>query len=136
MQDFKQLKVWIEAKNLALEIYRTTREYPVEERYGLALQMRRAAMSVCANIAEGRGRGTDTDFKRFLHMAKGSMNELQCYVILSGELGMVDAPVAGRLDSRITGLSRMLVTLIRRLRHPWPSDSAPSFRLLAGSMCT
>ena len=77
MQDFKNLKVWQVAHRVTLQVYRLTPRFPNEERYGLVAQMRRAAVSTCANIAEGCGRSTDADFARFLYIAKGSLNEVR-----------------------------------------------------------
>lgn len=83
MQDFKNLKVWRKSHELALAIYRVTLSYPYAERFGLVKQMRSAAVSIASNIAEGSSRDTDSDFRRFLRMALGSLSELEDQVLLS-----------------------------------------------------
>jgi four helix bundle protein len=76
MEDFKQLKVWTKAHDLTLAIYQCTRTFPREEIYGLTSQIRRASASIGANIAEGCGRRSDPEMKRFVQIARGSANEL------------------------------------------------------------
>jgi four helix bundle protein len=76
MQDFRKLEVWQLAHKLTLAIYRLTKAFPSEERFGLTDQMRRAAVSIEANLAEGTGRGGDADFARFVQIAFGSACEL------------------------------------------------------------
>lgn len=94
MQDFRNLKVWKKSHELTLEVYKTTRPYPVAERFGLVKQMRSAAVSIGSNIAEGSSRGTDSDFRRFLHMSLGSLSELDYQVLLSKDLGLINpAPI-------------------------------------------
>src|SRR5437762_782503 len=83
MQDFRKLEVWQRGQRLALSVYRATATYPGSERFGLTSQMRRAAASIPANIAEGCGRASSAEFRQFLHIAAGSANELICFVLLS-----------------------------------------------------
>lgn len=71
MQDFRQLRVWEGAHQVALEVYRVTQKFPSDEKYGLVSQMRRSAVSVAVNLAEGCGRGSDRDFGRFVQIAMG-----------------------------------------------------------------
>ncbi len=77
MRDFRKLQVWQKSHQLALDIYRLTIDFPKSEQFGLTRQMRRAAVSIPANIAEGCGRETEREFQRFLHIAAGSANELE-----------------------------------------------------------
>ena len=77
MPDFKDIKAWQKADDLVVEVYEKTKDFPREELYGLTSQMRRAAISVCANIAEGSGRGSLSDYCRFLFIAQGSLSELE-----------------------------------------------------------
>jgi four helix bundle protein len=86
MGDFRDLKVWQKAHELALDIYRTTTQFPKQEMYGLVSQMRRCAVSVGSNIAEGRGRGGDIEFARFMQIACGSLTELEYQLLLSRDL--------------------------------------------------
>ncbi|MGH7508809.1 MAG: four helix bundle protein [Gemmatimonadales bacterium] len=87
MGNFRELVVWRRAQDLALAVYRSTSSFPKEERYGLSAQMRRAAVSVSSNIAEGCGRQGDRGLARFLQIARGSVRELECQLLLSCELG-------------------------------------------------
>ncbi len=93
MRDFAKLKVWEKAHFLTLAIYKITASFPKEEIYGLVSQMRRASVSIAANIAEGCGKTGDADFSRFLLMAMGSSNELHYYVILTGDLKMIKSAI-------------------------------------------
>src|SRR5882762_7278805 len=93
MRPFRELVVWRKAHRLTLELYKITRTFPREEQYGLTSQMRRAAASICANIAEGCGRGTARDFARFIQMALGSASELEYHLVLAADLGFISADV-------------------------------------------
>lgn len=77
MKDFKKLKAWEKSHQLTLAIYKVTRSFPKDELYGLTSQMRRASVSIPANIAEGCGRGSDAELARFCHIAMGSASELE-----------------------------------------------------------
>src|SRR5688500_19694656 len=83
MKDFRQLKVWEKAHQVALAIYKATKEFPKEELYGLTSQIRRASMSIPTNISEGCGRNTDAEFARFLQIAMGSASETEYQLLLS-----------------------------------------------------
>ena len=83
MKDFKELRVWQKAHSLALEVYQATRSFPRDEIYGLTSQIRRAAVSVGANIAEGCGRRSDGEFARFLQIARGSASELEYHLLFA-----------------------------------------------------
>ncbi|NIM98448.1 MAG: four helix bundle protein, partial [Deltaproteobacteria bacterium] len=90
MKDFRKLKVWEKSHHLALSVYRETTSFPDHERYGLTSQLRRAAVSIPTNIAEGCGRGGDAEFARFLQIAYGSAAELQYQFLLANELNFLD----------------------------------------------
>jgi four helix bundle protein len=83
MEDFKNLKVWSKAHELALALYQRTRTFPKDEIYGLTSQIRRAAASIEANIAEGRGRRSDPEMRRFVQIARGSANEVEYHLLLA-----------------------------------------------------
>jgi four helix bundle protein len=87
MRDFRELKVWEKAHRLTLSVYSATKAFPKDELYGLTSQVRRAASSVPANLAEGCGRETDAEFVRFCQVAFGSANELEYHLLLSKDLG-------------------------------------------------
>jgi len=116
MQDFKRLKVWEKAHELAVRIYKTTQAFPKEEVFGLTSQMRRACFSIPANIAEGCGRGGDPDFARFLQIAMGSASELEYYLLLTSDLEMMNRADYNGFLIELTEVKRMLTSLIKRLR--------------------
>jgi four helix bundle protein len=116
MQDFRNLKVWHKSHQLVLEIYKVTKTYPKEELFSLTQQMRRSAMSIPTNLAEGCGRGSDADFARFLWMANGSAKELDYQLILSRDLGYLDESNYGTLTVRLEEVKRMLSGLIQSVR--------------------
>jgi len=118
MGDFRKLEVWQKARELTNLAYRTTEEFPDSERFGLTSQIRRAGVSVMANIAEGCGRNTSGQMIWFLSVAAGSATELQCHFIVAADQGFLQDPVASDLDRRIARVQRMLWGLIRRLRDP------------------
>jgi four helix bundle protein len=116
VQDFRNLLVWQKSHELALEIYRLSRDFPREELYGLASQMRRAAVSIPSNIAEGCGRGSDPDFGRFLVIAMGSSSELEYQLLLAKDLGYVDTTMHESLERKIMEIKKMLSSLIQRVK--------------------
>ncbi len=111
MQRFADLKVWQEGHALTLEIYRVTSGFPPDERYGLVSQLRRAASSVPANIAEGSKRQTQTDYARFLNIAESSLAEAEYFLILARDLGYIEAGTVEPLFGRTDQLARMLHAL-------------------------
>ena len=115
MQDFRQLRVWQHAHQLALDVYRATDCFPKAEQYGLTRQVRRAAASVPSNIAEGCGRGSNPDFARFLQIALGSVNEVDYQLLLSRDLGFLSPDDHERLSTSADSIRRMLIVLIRRV---------------------
>jgi len=116
MQNFQNLNVWKKAHVLVLEIYKQTKNYPREETYGLTSQMRRAATSITANIAEGSCRKTDNDFAHFLQMALGSASELEYYFILSNDLGYISNPISRNLTHSVLEIKKMLISFIGKVR--------------------
>jgi four helix bundle protein len=118
MQDFRQLKVWQKAHELALAIYKTSRDFPREERYGVTSQIRRSTASIAANLAEGRCRRTDRDFGRFVGIALGSASETEYYLLLSHDLGFIDSACYQALAIQAEEVKRMLSALYDRLSRP------------------
>ncbi len=116
MKDFRQLKVWEKAHQLALAVYKTTTKFPKEELYGLTSQIRRASMSIPTNIAEGCGRNTDAEFARFLQIAMGSASETEYQLILAHDLEFLAKENYERLHSEVEGVKRMLASLLKTIR--------------------
>ena len=117
MQDYRALRVWQGAYATCLEVYRRTRSFPESERYGVVAQIRRAAVSVCANIAEGCGRMSRRDLIRFLYIAHGSASEVESELVISAGLGFLPRKDHAKLQISIVQVKRMLGTLIRRVRE-------------------
>ncbi len=115
MRDFRQLQVWERSHLFALEIYKVTNHFPQSELYGLTNQMRRAAVSIGANIAEGCGRYTQNEFARFLHIASGSASELEYFLLLSHDLGFLEDNNFQQLAIQVTEIKRMLTGLLAKL---------------------
>jgi four helix bundle protein len=116
MKDFRQLKVWEKSHQLALAIYKATKEFPKDELYGLTSQIRRASMSIPTNIAEGCGRNTDAEFARFLQIAMGSASETEYQLLLSHDLGFLNKEQYDKLTIDITEVKQMLASLLKTLR--------------------
>ncbi|TAN22075.1 MAG: four helix bundle protein [Acidobacteria bacterium] len=116
MQDFRKLAVWRKAHLLAVEVYRASAGFPVSERFGLTNQMRRAAVSIAANIAEGCGRDSDPDMKRFLQIAMGSASELHSQLLLALDLGFIHPDRTKQAEAQLEEVKRMLSALIVRIR--------------------
>ena len=108
MPAFESLAVWQKAHKLALEIYGLTEHLPQEERYGLVSQLRRAAVSVAANIVEGHARATPAEFARFLSIGLGSLAEVQCLLLLCRDIGYLSGEQLQRGEVLAAGLVRMM----------------------------
>ena len=109
MGDFRQLSVWKVAHAFALEVHRYTGAFPSSERYGLSAQMRRAAVSIVSNIAEGCGRQSDRELAYFLRIARGSVREIECQLLLSRDLGYVTSEAWVPLDAQLKRSVRCFV---------------------------
>ena len=116
MRNFRDLKVWRKAHDLTLRLYITTRHFPKEELYGLTSQIRRAAASIGANLAEGCGRRTDNEMARFLQIAMGSASELDYHLLLAADLSLLPSAEYGRLSTELSEVRRMLTSLLLRLK--------------------
>ncbi|MFQ3598798.1 MAG: four helix bundle protein [Chloroherpetonaceae bacterium] len=106
MQDFKQLVVWQKAHELAIQVYQCTATFPKEERYGLTSQMRRASVSIGANISERCGRDTAKEYLHFLQVAKGSASELETYFLLCHAVGFLSNEDTERLQSLLNEIQK------------------------------
>lgn len=127
--NFRDLKVWHKAMSLAGEVYKIVRLLPREEVYALSDQLRRAAVSVPSNIAEGHGRNSEAEFIRFLYISKGSLNEIETQLELSVRFGYIDngtvLPVislANETRTMIAGLIKFLESQRNRDRNPSSSS--------------
>lgn len=116
MNSFRNLLVWQKAMELTTRVYNSTRTYPSEEKFGLVSQMRRAAVSVPSNIAEGKGRWTDREYTRFLAIARGSLYELVTLVELSEQLEFLEPRDASSLRAACVEVGKMLTGLITTLK--------------------
>ena len=115
MQDFRRLAVWQKSHQLVLSVYETSASFPNDERYGLTSQIRRAATSIPANIAEGCGRETNAELRRFLYIAMGSASELDYHLLLARDLHMLEATPYKHLSQDVSEIKRMLTGLIQKL---------------------
>jgi four helix bundle protein len=116
MEDFKDLVVWTKAHRLTLVVYQRTRAFPKEEMFGLTSQLRRASASIGANIAEGCGRRSDAEMKRFLQIARGSASEVEYHLLLAKDLQFLAADEFNDLEAKVLEIQRMLASLVQRLQ--------------------
>ena len=107
MHNLKQLKIWSRSVDLATQVYEATANFPKEERYGLTSQIRRSAVSIPSNVAEGAGRNTPKQFGYFLEIANGSSYELQTQLIISNRLKLLDDKTVEPLLKEIDELQKM-----------------------------
>ena len=117
LKNYKDLKVWQKSYSLCLHIYRISRRFPKEERYGLTSQIRRSAVSIPSNIAEGYGRKTTADYLKSLYISYGSVCELETQILLSGDLDYVDQEKLKVLKDDTSEVERMLKALIKSLEN-------------------
>ena len=122
MRDHRDLEVWQKAMDLAARLYVATRELPPEERFTLCSQIRRAAISIPSNIAEGAGRRTTKDFIAFAHTARGSLAELESQIELASRVGLslkieVWAPQLDEIGRLLNGLIRSLAAKVQAGAH-------------------
>ena len=113
----KDLEVWKEAVGLSVTCYEVTRRFPREEQFGLASQMRRAAISIASNIAEGAARASSKEFTQFLHISLGSASELDTQIEIAKRIGLGNLSDLEKLQSQANTVSRMLQGLVRSVRN-------------------
>jgi four helix bundle protein len=118
MRNYKDLRVWEEAHNLTLAVYKATQAFPREERFGLTSQIRRASASIAANIAEGCGRRSDGEMARFVQIAMGSGAELSYHLLLARDLGFMKSEEYAELSASLERTMRMLSALSAKIRNP------------------
>lgn len=116
-QEFRELKVWQEAKQLAVHIYKITTNEKFSKDYGLRDQVRRASVSIASNIAEGYERESNKDFIRYLFIAKGSLSELMTQLEIALEIGYINNIVFEKIEDKCQKISAMLINLIKARRE-------------------
>lgn len=117
IKSFKDLEIWKKGMEISKGIYKLTRQLPKEEQYGLVTQMRRSAVSLPANIAEGFRRRHNREYRQFLHIALGSSGELETYLELCKELYHLDGPSLVDLCRTLESFQRMTNSLVGKLRY-------------------
>ncbi len=115
---YQNLIVWQKAVDLVVEVYKTTAEFPSEEKFGLVSQMRRCAVSIPSNIAEGSQRRTKKSFSQFIAISKGSCAELETQIIISQKLGYFDESKQKKLIGKNVEIMKMLSSLYAKLQTP------------------
>jgi four helix bundle protein len=111
----KKLEAWKQSVDLVIAIYKATEEFPSREIYGITNQVRRAAVSIPSNIAEGAARQTKKEFTNFLHIAQGSLSELDTQFEIATKRGYLDVKSRDGLDEKMTPIDKMITGLIRHL---------------------
>ena len=115
MRDFRKLKVWERAHHFTLQVYRITKVFPSDERFGLTIQLRRAAASIPTNIAEGCGRGGERELARFMCIAAGSASEVEYQLLLACDLNYIQDETHKELNQQVNEIKRMLNSFIQQL---------------------
>ena len=115
MKGFRELNVWKKAHQLTLKTYKATTTFPRDEIYGLTSQIRRSAVSIPANIAEGCGRNGDAELARFLQIAMGSASELEYHFLLARDLNLLNTSNYDQLTNEVIDVKRMLTSFIKKL---------------------
>src|SRR5262245_13715513 len=123
IQSYRDLTIWQDAIALATGLYRLTSAFPKEELYGLTSQLRRAAVSVAANIAEGHGREHTKSFIQFLRMAQGSLKEVETHLIIAENIGLLQSDALQAELQKTESLGKRIRTLIRSLQERLVRDS-------------
>ncbi len=115
---FEQMEVWQLSHQLVLAVYRTTQAFPPDERFGLTSQIRRSALAVPANLAEGGARGHRKEYLQFCYVARGSAAELRYLLRVSADLGYLTIPIFEQVTTQLIRVEQMLNGLIRSLKKP------------------
>ena len=124
MRNYKNLEVWKLSKEIVLDLYKVTTNFPQEELYGLTSQIRRASVSISANIAEGNGKDGDIELRRFLRIAVGSASELETLLIIAYELDYLEKENFEVINKKLESTKKMLNYFINKLNsHQLPAIS-------------
>jgi four helix bundle protein len=117
MRNYRDLQVWNKAHNLTLDLYRVSRGFPREELYGVTSQLRRAAVSIGANLAEGCGRRSSAELARFVRIAMGSASELDYHLLLFRDLGLTNVDDFTRAANELTEMRKMLTSFLNSVEE-------------------
>jgi four helix bundle protein len=115
MNNYKELKIWQKSVDLAVKVYEITNNFPKEEQYGISLQMRKSAVSIPSNIAEGAGRNSGKDFNNFLGISNGSSCELDTQLVIAQRINFLDLDVFTSLQQEIVEIQKMNWSLKKSL---------------------
>ena len=115
MRNFQELEIWKKSHNLCISIYKATRNFPKDELYGLISQLRRSGSSIPTNIAEGCGRNSNPDLRRFLTISAGSCSELQYQLLLSRDLNYLDPEQYKDLNKAVIEIRKMIFAFIQNM---------------------
>lgn len=124
MRNYRDLDVWDKSHKLTLRLYERSRNFPKEEFYGLTSQLRRAAMSIGANLAEGCGRQTTPELARYVRIAMGSASELDYHLLLARDFGFLKSDEHSDLSAELTRIRKMLTALLGRLESGTKAKAA------------
>jgi four helix bundle protein len=116
MHNFRELKIWQRSMDFVVEVYKLTKEFPAEEKFGLISQQRRSSVSIPSNISEGAGRGTNPQFKHFLEISMGSCNEVITQLELSYRLGFISVEKKDKLVDEATQIYKMILGFYNSLQ--------------------
>ena len=123
MRNYRELQVWNKSHPLTIELYRVSQRFPREEIYGVMSQLRRAAVSIGANLAEGCGRRTSAELARFVRIAMGSASELDYHLLLSRDLGFMSGDDFDRTATALTEVRKMLTSFLASIEEQIESRS-------------
>ena len=126
MQDYHKLKVWEKSHVLAMDVHRVAGTFPRVEGVALVGQLRRAALSIPANIAEGAGKAGNPEFRRFLNIALGSAAETHYHLLVARDLGLLEPAIYDDLAARATEVRRMLSGLIKKVSAATTTPNEPT----------
>jgi four helix bundle protein len=116
MRPHEKLDVWKMSVDMVVRVYECTKSFPSEEKFGLTSQIRRAAVSIPANIAEGAGRQHDREFIQFLSIAQGSSSELETELLIAHKLGYLDENMHAQIYEEVNTIARMIVGLTNHIK--------------------
>ena len=123
MRNYRDLQVWKKAHDLTLELYRVSQRFPREEIYGITSQLRRAAVSIGANLAEGCGRRTSSELARFVRIAMGSASELDYHILLCRDIGLMSSDDFSISTAKLTEVRKMLTSFLQSVEEQIETQS-------------